>query len=225
MVYFLLLNLRVPASFLQLTVSLRAGYNLTLLFLILVFVLALSSCAVSPALDENAVKVQKYWPDLPVAPRFMHEGSLRFTNDLTPKDQAAKFKEMITGPRDPIPAFLRPYDVVAQFGRIYTSDTDAGLISVYDVPRRRYYRLGNRLKGQLVKPMGLSLDEKSNLYVADMGSKSIKVYDFLGLYIKTFGVEQNLQQPMSVAVDKNSDRVYVVDNGGIDSDQRPCTGL
>ena len=219
MVHFLHFNIEQPTSFIQLKDSVSAGYSRTLLFFILVSVFALSSCAVTQPLDESAQKVQKYWPDLPVAPRFMHEGSLRFTNDITPKSQDEKFKEMITGPRDPTPAFLRPYDVVAQFGRIYISDSDAGLISVYDVPRRRYYRLGNRLQGQLVKPMGLALDEQSSLYVADMGSKSIKVYDFLGLYIRTFGEEDNLQQPMSVAVDKNSDRVYVVDNGGIDSDQ------
>lgn len=186
-------------------------------FLLAGFVFTLSSCAITPEAEKKESKVQKYWPDLPVKPRFMHEGSLRFTNDLTPANKTSRMRFLVTGQSDKKPAFLRPYDVVAQFGRIYISDSDAGIISVYDVPRHRYYRIGNRVEGKLIKPMGVALDAQSNLYVADMGSKTIKVYDFLGLHLKTFGTDENLQEPMSVAVDKKAERIYVVDNGGIDS--------
>ncbi len=101
-------------------------------------------------------------------PRFIHEASLRFEGDIEKKTQSSQIKALIQGAAKPVPAFNRPYDVVARYGRIYVSDPDASAISVYDIPRRRFYRLGLRLEGRLVKPMGIALDQQSNLYVADM---------------------------------------------------------
>ena len=179
--------------------------------------MGLTACAVAPLNDDQAKSAQKYWPDLPLKPRYVHEGSLRFIDDVRVENQVSKLKQQIVGVEEKKSAFQRPYDVVAQFGRIYVSDSDAGLISVYDVPRHQFYQIGKRLAGKLFKPMGLALDSQSNIYVADIGSKSIQVFDFLGMHLRSFGEKDGLQQPISVAVDSKSEQVYVVDNGGIDS--------
>ena len=187
-----------------------------LLSLLLLGVSGLTACAISSTPHQTSSKTaQKYWPDFPVMPRYVHEASLRLITDIAVPDRNTRLKNLLAGAPPPEFAFLRPYDIAARFGRIYISDPDASAISVYDVPRRRFYRLGMRLAGKLVKPMGVALDAQSNLYVADTGSASIQVFDFLGMHRITIGQNDQLQLPLSVAVDAQGENIYVVDNGGI----------
>ena len=159
------------------------------------------------------------WPQPPATPRYIHEASLRFREDIQAPDNERRVRSMVLGPQAMMRAFARPYDVASNYGRIYVSDIESALISVFDVPRRRFYRFGGRPEGRLIQPMGLALDARSNLYVADVGSRRVQVFDFLGLHLRTIGTANELQRPVSVAVDRDSGLVYVVDNGGIDSPQ------
>ncbi len=168
---------------------------------------------------DEPVSIRKFWPQPPATPRYVHEATLRHREDIQPPDRETRLRSMVLGSAKLNFAFTRPYDVASNFGRIYISDIEAALISVFDVPRRRFYRFGGRPEGKLVRPMGLALDAQSNLYVADAGSKRVQVFDFLGLHLRSIGGQDGLQLPVAVAVDRQSGVIYVVDNGGIDSDK------
>lgn len=58
--------------------------------------------------------------------------------------------------------------VVAIQGRIYVTDTSTASIVVFDVPRRRLFRFGQRPPYALRKSVGLALDSDLNVYVADV---------------------------------------------------------
>ncbi len=139
--------------------------------------------------------------------------------DIQPPSNEDRLRSALLGKPAKHIAFRRPYDVAANFGRIYVSDVESGLISVFDVPRRRFHVIGSRAQGRLIKPMGLALDAESNLYVADAGARRVQVFDFLGMHLRSIGENEALQQPVSVAVNRTNGTVYVVDHGGIDSDK------
>lgn len=116
-------------------------------------------------------------------------------------------------------SYKRPYDVVAQYGRIYVNDIETKVIHVYDVPRRKYHPIGERGTDQLGKPMRLALERQSNLYVVDGATNGVAIFDFLGLSLGVIGGKGLLENPISVAVTAEGDRSYVVDGGAVDSAQ------
>lgn len=182
---------------------------------VLAVALALSSCAtVEPEREQRA---PLYFPSPPAPARLVYEMVLRSPRDLV-LDEDAATAELLIGPSSPRVVYEKPFDVAARNGRIYISDTVAGLVHVFDVPRRRYFQIGVRRAGQIVKPMGIALDGASRVYVADIESRAIHVYDRLGLYLKRIGGPEDFAGPSSVAVNRSGDRIYVVDNGGIYSD-------
>jgi sugar lactone lactonase YvrE len=58
-------------------------------------------------------------------------------------------------------------------GRVFASDPDGGRVVEYDAEGRV---LGERGAGELVRPVGVALDGKGNLYVADVGARAIFRY-------------------------------------------------
>lgn len=115
------------------------------------------------------------------------------------------------------PVFEKPAAVVARSGTIYVADTAAKSIIVFDVPRRRIFRFGQRVPGTLAQPSGLALDEAMQVYVADAKRRELIVYDRLGLFQRTIGGPQDLERPVGVAVSRNGDRIYAIDRSDNES--------
>ena len=91
-------------------------------------------------------------------------------------------------------------------------------MKAFDVPRRRFFRFGFRREGKLQKPLGIAVDGRQRVYVADAVGRRVVVFDRFGLYLRAMGDSEALARPTDVAVDADGGRVYVVDTGGIDSD-------
>jgi DNA-binding beta-propeller fold protein YncE len=53
--------------------------------------------------------------------------------------------------------------------------------------------------------------------VADLGDHIVRVYDPLGMFIRRIGGPEDYLRPVDVAASATGERIYVVDNGGIDS--------
>jgi DNA-binding beta-propeller fold protein YncE len=62
------------------------------------------------------------------------------------------------------------------------------------------------------------MDAEQRIYIADVSAQNVKVYDSLGLFLTSIGGTEYLQRPVDVAVNKNGDRIYVLDAGGINSE-------
>lgn len=183
--------------------------------LAIVPVLLLTACA-APVKNFQA----PYWPPLPDRPRFRYELTLRSDADLTVKDATSRFKAMVTGQAsDATITLLKPFDVAAEQGRIIISDTVARIVYLFDVPRRTVLVFGSWGQGKLGKPLGVAIDHRGNYYVADGSAKSVVVYNPDGHFQRRIGQPGELGKPVDVAVNADGSRIYVIDNGGLDTDQ------
>lgn len=178
-------------------------------------VVALAAC--TGTLDKHANAPALYWPTPPETPRFAFDTALRNPSDIVENNEANRFRRLVAGDADPQPAFEKPFGVAARRGRIYVTDTVTRSVAVFDVPRRRFFRLGLRAPGTLLKPVGIALDGKMRVYVADVSARKVSVYDGLGLFLREIGNAADLERPTGVAVENSGERVYVVDRGGNES--------
>jgi len=179
------------------------------------FILTLNACA-SRQVGYEAL----YWPRPPDRPRYVFEGTLRTGQDLDSYATISRVRDALTGlgPGN-TPAFAKPYDLAARSGRLVVTDTIAKSIMMWDIPRRKMYHFGQRGPGLVKKPLGVGMDAKGWVYVADSGDNSVKVYDALGLFVRGIGAPEDFERPVDVAVNQEGNRIYVVDAGGISSNR------
>jgi DNA-binding beta-propeller fold protein YncE len=76
--------------------------------------------------------------------------------------------------------------------------------------------IGDQERYPLAWPVGVALDGEENVYVSDTGTRTIRVYDRHGQFLRGVGKEL-LVRPTGVAIDPARRRVYVVDTGGNDT--------
>ncbi|MBF0181937.1 MAG: hypothetical protein HQM03_18115 [Magnetococcales bacterium] len=171
----------------------------------------LAGCATVP--EENASS-QVYWPKPPNLPRFAWESVIHAAADVERKQQDDA-NPFLAASEETQNIFVKPVRIAAQGGRIFVTDTLARRVHVFDAPRQKYYQMGFRREGILEKPLGIALDKKGMVYVADSKRKSIVVYDQLGMWIKFIGDAKTLHHPVGVAVTPDGDRIYVIENGSV----------
>ncbi len=199
--------------------NLRAGgrgFNPMLLLAV-----ALAACMPAPGKKEAAPVRALVWPAPPDAARFTYETQLRSAKDVEPPPSPEEaLRKRLTGEAstEARAAFEKISAVVARYGRIYVTDTVMRRVIVFDVPRRRLFHFGLRAPGKLEKPMGMAVDAKQNVYVADAGRRQVVVYDGLGLYQRTVGDPADLIRPTGVAASSDGERIYVVDRANNESD-------
>ncbi|WP_455206214.1 6-bladed beta-propeller [Kaarinaea lacus] len=180
----------------------------------------LTGCAgVSVKQQEAAI----YWPKPPEIPRYVYEGTLRSSATLQEEDRANQLRGMVTGAsKSDQLTFSKPFDVAARNGKIVVTDSVYRIAIMFDVPRRKSFPFGHRGDGKgqgtLKKPIGVGMDGKEWIYVADVSEQDIKVFDPLGMYIKSIGSKEVFQRPIDVAANEKGDRIYVLDAGGINSE-------
>ena len=194
----------------------QALMRLTSLF-ILAFYIMLQGCASST--EKEAAELEPlYFPPPPDPPRFVFERTVQSSSQIEKGDSQDTLREMLTGVSTSTRAMAKPFDVNVCKGLIFVSDTVSRSVMVFDVPGKRFFEIGKDKPGTLQKPLGLATDDECNLYVADATSKTIKVYDQAGNYIKALGGQDWFDRLTHVAVDQEGTRVYAVDTGGVGSE-------
>ena len=182
-------------------------------------VLASAACQSADVVVE-AETGQLLYPEPPETTRYRYVFELRKSTDIQPLSSTDKLLELATNTTSMEYRFLKPFGIAARAGRVFVSDSLLKVVHVYDVPRRRYFQFGLRREGALKQPLGLDVDQHNQVYVADGIARRVIVFDTLGLYLRDIGGEtNNFAHPIAVACNKAGDRVYVLDNPGIDSDQ------
>lgn len=184
-------------------------------------VVLLAACTGGPAKVATTFKGPLVWPQPPDQPRFAYETVLRSPADISaPEQEKDKFIRELAGvpAASERPVFEKPAAIAARQGRIYIADTSTETIVVFDVPRRRLFRFGQRQPYALAKPSGLALDASMNLYVADAKRRQIMIFDSLGLFLRSVGGPGELERPTGVAVSPDGERIYAVDRADNDSD-------
>lgn len=175
---------------------------------------ALAGCAALAPVPPAA----PVWPPPPAEARLVYEGTLRSAASLQAPSAAAALERWAGGrPAQSSTPLLKPYDIAAHNGLIVVSDTLAGVVHVFDVPRRRVFAIGFRGAERLFKPLGLALGRDDDIYVADAEARRVLVFDAYGHPRRPIAAEDWVR-PSDVAVDAAADRLYVLDTGGIESD-------
>ncbi len=179
----------------------------------------LAACAQLPQDGEQRAQRPLVYPPPPEEPRLVYERSIYTSADVVPDEKASEFRRMVTGEMRSGEGLAKPYAVAVHEGRIFLSDSVERFIKVFDVPSGRFFRIGADEPGQLVKPLGLDVDQAGNLYVADASAKSVLVYDRNGKFLRKIGARKDFDRLTSVAVEPSGERVYAVDIGGVNSDE------
>lgn len=177
----------------------------------------LSGCAAPQPQREGIDPTSLIYPPPPETPRFFYERTIWGSNDAIEETSNDRLRRFATGESVRGRGFAKPFGVAVQEGRLFVSDTVNRHVHVLDFPRRRYYDVGRRGVGRLMKPLDVAVDGAGQLYVCDGSARRVLVYDLEGNYTKSIGGEDYLTRPSGVAVNPAGDRIYIVDTGGVQS--------
>lgn len=184
-----------------------------------IVIAAITGCATTSSEAPELESEQVFWPAPPEKARYQYIMSVYNSDNIRLKTDAEQLQDLLAGKKDPAYVFNRPIDIAVQSGRIYLIDSASSLIHVFDIPRKRYFNFGFRFEGKLGQPVGITVDRKGLIYVSDRVRNSIVIYDPFGLYIDNIDLSGIATQLAGLAADADGKRIYVVDRGGIDSDQ------
>lgn len=157
------------------------------------------------------------WPNSTSEPaRIAFRASLASERDLGRRGTGwSRFRSMVEGSTPALTPVKRPYDlVVSPDRRVYVSDGARSQVLVLDPRTRVASFLGETGpgRGRLVKPMGLGIDARGNVYVADQGAKRVVAFTPAGSVLRTYGGPSTFLNPVDVAVDPEAGLVYVADS-------------
>jgi len=178
----------------------------------------LQACAPVPV-QKTTDTGPPVFPKPPDAPRFIYERTIYSSADVVPDTGNAELKRLLTGAARRGEVLNKPSAIAVHQGRIYVSDTVESVIRVFDIPGGRHYRIGAEDPGLLSKPLGLDVDRNGNVYVADTTAKAIMIYDRDGKFLRKIGNAKWFDRLANVTVDPKGDRLYLVDIGGVSSQQ------
>ena len=159
------------------------------------------------------------YPPAPAEPRYIYEATLRSSSNIVTPTLAEKIQEIATGSRVSPSGLGKPYGVAAYKGRVYITDTLQRAVVMFDLINRRVKLFGIQGPGNLLKPLGIDISKDEEIYVADNTAKRIVVFDLDGNFLRAFGSKKDFSRPVGIATDPLSNKVYVVDTGGIESEQ------
>ena len=159
------------------------------------------------------------FPAPPDDPRFVYERTIYGSGDIMQQTQESKLRGLLTGEGARGEALNKPNSIAVFQGRIYLADSVEAVIRVFDVPNGRHFKIGENDPGKLSKPLGIDVDRNGNVYVADTSAKAILVYDKDGKFLRRIGDAKWFDRLANVTVDPKGDRIYLVDIGGVGSQQ------
>lgn len=183
--------------------------------------LLIAACAAPSTTESSKIEIPVF-PSPPDEARFIYERTLYSSADVAKEDKNADFRRMLTGEPRTGEGMGKPYGVAAYKGRIFVTDTALKSVVVFDIPGQRFFKIGddeNDMRGKLAAPIGLDVDGSGNLYVVDASAKMVKVYDVDGKFLRSLAKDAEFSRPTGIAVDAAGTRVYVVDIGGVGSEE------
>lgn len=182
-------------------------------------VLLVAGCAeLSDGPQAVAPRGPLVFPSPPDEPRFVYERTISNSTDVEQDSSDDSFRRLVTGGGRVGYFLAKPYAVAVHRGRIFVSDSAERTVKVFDVPAGKYFTIGDSEPGQLVKPLGLDTDRAGRLYVADASQKMIFIYDRDGKFLRKIGGSDLFDRLSSVTVDPAGRQIYVVDIGGVKSE-------
>jgi DNA-binding beta-propeller fold protein YncE len=178
----------------------------------------LAGCAVEDTTPRRKVEIPVF-PPPPADPRYIWERTLHNSADVVPDDSDGALRRMVTGEVRTGEGMAKPYGVAVRNGRVYVGDTVGRMVLMFDLAQGRFQRIGVSEPGALRMPFGMEVDAQGTLYVVDGTARKVNLYDANGRFVRSLGAELNWKRPAGLGLDEQRQRLYVVDAGGVDSDE------
>jgi len=179
-------------------------------------ILAMTGCVAAPPKIAGPA-VQRVFPPPPDEPRYIHERTLYGSSDLFEKTTEPGFLTLLGGKKngreEGSESMARPQALAVHHGRVFVANSQDRPISVFDIPNKKFFKLGANSPGTLQTPSGLSSDRAGNLFVADTQANSILVFDKEGNYLRRIGGPMWFSHLTNVTADPKVNRVYAIDVG------------
>ena len=154
------------------------------------------------------------WPQPPEKPRIRYLGTISTENDLK-KKHSFNFDlgELFFG-RKEIGVLISPYAIaIDQDYKLYVTDTSAGIVHIFNLPKREYSQFGKISKKEsLQKPVGITVIGNW-VYVVDSMLHKVFIFDNKGKYLFSFG-DDKLIRPSGITHSKDKKEVFVADTAG-----------
>jgi DNA-binding beta-propeller fold protein YncE len=166
---------------------------------------------------EKGVEKPLVFPAPPDEPRFVFERTLRGSADVQKPTSATTLERLAGREGDESIPLVKPYAVAARLGRVYVSDSANRDVKVFDIRAGRYTTIGSDGPEPIIKPLGLDVSNDGRVFVADATDRSVKIFASDGKFIKKIGKREQFDRLSSVTVDGDGKRIYVVDIGGVSS--------
>ncbi len=174
-------------------------------------------CCENPAAIGTPAVRSLVWPNDSDEPaRIAFRATLASERDIGKRQSGfARFRAMLEGTSESLTPVKRPFDlVVSPDRRVYVTDGARSQVLVFDPRKRSATYLGTTEpgSGRLVKPMGLGVDARGDIYVADQGGKRVVAFAPDGIARRTYGGPSLFLNPVDVVVDATAGIVYVADS-------------
>lgn len=161
--------------------------------------------------DELEAARKLVWPLPPDKPRFRWVDMYSNVKQYE-KKKGFGFVERLIGTKDDGPEMLfRPIGVaIDSKGRVIISAQSNRIVYVIDKQKKQVLRLSGTQAMSLRTPVGVAVDDKDNIYVADSGLDMVMRFAPDGTPNGSFGQTQGLKNPSYMATDVGRRRLYVV---------------
>ncbi len=189
-----------------------------MLLAVIALLLAIAGCtrmepwgALAPAVEPTPA-VNVVWPAAPDPAKIRYVSSIAGSRDLgIPRSFLRRLGEFIAGASEDW--LVRPTGVAASEDFLAVADPGTPALFLFDRAVRRLHKVTQGENEDLVSPVGVALDEASNVYLADSYRRHIYVYDRKGGLRHVWGADV-LKRPTALAFDERRKRLHVADTAG-----------
>lgn len=185
-------------------------------FLLAVLFFVFFGCQMRGQVKEDAVgevSVPLMWPLPPEQPRIGYLYDISGPADLGWSPSFLEKTVAFFAGQHKNRMMVRPYGIIITPDEVLAvADPGARLVHRFYLKEKKYKKITEFRKQELVSPIGVALDARGRLYVSDSALKRVFVYDRKGTALREIGSDALLQRPTGIAVDPSSGRLYVVDS-------------
>lgn len=157
--------------------------------------------------------VSLVWPDPPEIPRIRFLKAFGDPAEVVKKEgNPGRVLRWIIGEKNDRLPLLSPYGITANGrGRVWVTDTGAGLVHAFDLARGKIESMKGPRDMPFASPVGIAVDlVTERLYIADSGLGKVLVTDYSGNLLGTRQPPEGFDRPGGLACDAQGN-LYAVD--------------